>query len=257
LLKVISFNANGIRSAARKGFFTWLEGQDADFIAIQELKAKEEQLTELPYHSKYQAYYHCAVKPGYSGVAILSKHKPKSIIKSLGWDVADNEGRYIELEFANLVVASIYLPSGTSSTARQELKYEFMDKYYPILQKQFASDKPYIICGDLNIAHTKLDIKNWRNNQKSSGFLPEERDWMTQVLSELGCVDAYRYLYPDKEQYTWWSNRAGSWDRNVGWRIDYQLASTPIATKISMASVYREEKFSDHAPLIINYDIKP
>lgn len=254
-MKVISFNANGIRAAAKKGFFDWLKKQKADVICIQETKAQVHQLTDEIFHPKgYHCNYFDAEKKGYSGVAIYSKVKPKKITTGLGFKVADEEGRYIQADFDNISVVSIYLPSGTSGEHRQDLKYVFMDEYLKILKAQLKSKRNYIIAGDWNIAHQKIDIKNWRSNQKNSGFLPEERAWMDTLFSEVGYVDAFRYKYPEKVMYTWWSNRAGAWDKDVGWRLDYQVVSPNLKDKIKDAYNFREIKFSDHAPFIVEYE---
>ncbi|PCH57518.1 MAG: exodeoxyribonuclease III [Legionellales bacterium] len=254
-MRIISVNVNGIRATAKKGFFTWLADQDADIICLQEIKAHRDQLVDsIFYPTGYEHYFFSAEKKGYSGVAVYSKHKPTNVSTGLGWEMADTEGRYLQLDFGNLSVASIYVPSGTSSTERQELKYDFLQRYEKILSKQLKESRDYIICGDVNIVHQEIDIKNWRNNQKNSGCLPEERAWLDKLFNEIGYIDTFREKYPDKIQYTWWSNRANSWNNNVGWRIDYQLATPGLKDKIIEATVYREQQFSDHAPLIVDYD---
>lgn len=256
-MRIITANVNGIRSAANKGFFKWLEQQNADVVCLQEVRASHEQLTDKIFHPDgYETYFYCAEKKGYSGVAIYARAKPDKIIKGLGWDIADTEGRYIELCFGDLSVASIYLPSGSSGEERQQVKLAFLDKYMQILSDQFKHPRQYILCGDWNIAHKNIDLKNWRNNQNTSGFRPEERAWLDQLFETVGFVDAYRHFHPDKEQYTWWSQRAPrARENNVGWRIDYQIISPSLADKITYADVYSAEKFSDHAPLIIDYAI--
>lgn len=254
-MRIITINLNGIRSAASKGFFSWLDKQDADVICLQETRAHQIQLTDEIFKPKqYFSYFIDAEKKGYSGVGIYSKIKPNNISQGLGWQTADNEARYLQFDFANLSVASIYMPSGTSSDARQAVKYDFLAKYLEILKKQIKDGKHYVIAGDFNIAHKEIDLKNWRNNQKNSGFLPEERAWLDMIFNTVGFVDVFRYKYPTKEQYTWWSNRANAWANNVGWRIDYQIVTPNLAATILNATVYREEKFSDHAPLIVDYD---
>lgn len=256
-MRVITANVNGIRSAANKGFFTWLARQKADVICLQEVRAAEEQLTDQIFHPEgYHNYFSKVEKKGYSGVAIYSKQKPDKVVHGLGWNHADTEGRYLEASFGKLHIASLYLPSGSSGEDRQAIKIHFMEQYLPVLKKQINSGKEFIICGDWNIAHTKEDLKNWRGNQKSSGFLPEERAWLDTLINELGYVDAYRHLHPDKTEYTWWSNRSRvAWENNVGWRIDYQFITPGLAAKLKHAYVYRDEKFSDHAPLIIDYSL--
>lgn len=257
-MKVISFNANGIRSAAKKGFFDWLNKQKADVICFQETKAQEHQLKDhdIFYPKGYFCYYFDAdIKKGYSGVAIFTKHEPLKIKTGLGWEIPDLEGRYIQIDFPKLSIASIYLPSGTSGDARQAIKFDFLDKYMQILKKQLKHKREYIIAGDWNIAHQKIDLKNWKSNQKSSGFLPEERAWMDKLFNEVGYIDTFRYKYPEKIAYTWWSNRANAWNNNVGWRIDYQVVTPGLKDKINNIEIYRDEKFSDHAPLIVNYNL--
>lgn len=254
-MRIITANVNGIRATAKKGFFNWLATQDADIICLQEIKAQEEQLTDSVFFpKKYQHYFFSAIKKGYSGVAVYSKKQPIKVSTGLGWDTADLEGRYLQLDFKNYSVASIYMPSGTSSPERQQLKYDFMTRYEKILKQQLKQQREYIICGDINIAHNNIDIKNWRNNQKNSGFLPDERAWLDKLFNEIGYIDTFRQKHPEKVQYTWWSNRANAWNNNVGWRIDYQITTPGLRQKIIAANVYRDEKFSDHAPLIVDYD---
>ena len=256
-MKIISFNANGIRAAAKKGFYEWLSAQDADFVCIQETKAQTHQLididNELFFPNEFHCEYYDAEKKGYSGVAIYAKHKPQQVIKGLGFNDCDNEGRYIQFDYPNFSVVSIYLPSGTSGDERQQVKYNFLDKFEEHLNKLKAEEKDYIICGDYNIAHKQIDIKNWRSNQKNSGFLPEERSWLDKLFGPMGFCDAFRIVNQEADQYTWWSNRANAWANNVGWRIDYQVITQGLVAKVNSAEVYRETKFSDHAPLIITY----
>ena len=255
MAKIISANVNGIRAAAKKGLFDWLKKQDADVVCIQETKAQEHQLTDEIFCPKgYHCYYFDAEKKGYSGVALYAKQKPDNVITGLGWEVADTEGRYIQADFGNLSVASLYMPSGSSKEERQAIKFDFMDRYMPHLKDLRGMGREYIICGDWNIAHKKIDIKNWRSNQKNSGFLPEERAWMGQLFDEVGFVDAFRAINQEEAQYTWWSNRGRAWDNNVGWRIDYQVVTPGLKDKVKAVDIYKDERFSDHAPLIIDYD---
>lgn len=255
-MRVITFNANGIRSAARKGFYTWLMEQNADIVAIQETKAQEHQLTDDIFCPKgYHCFYKDAQKKGYSGVALYTKHKPDKVHTQLGWAPADDEGRYIQADFGNLSVASLYLPSGTSGEDRQAFKYQFLDHYLPILRKQLHKDKQWIITGDWNIAHKPIDLKNWKTNQKNSGFLPEERAWLDKLFDEVGYVDAFRVINQEPGQYTWWSHRGQAWAKDVGWRIDYQIISPNLLDKVKAVSIYKHERFSDHAPLIIDYQL--
>lgn len=254
-MRIITANLNGIRSAASKGFFEWLAMQNADIVCLQETRAQLEYLHDAIYRPQgYYCYFHDAEKKGYSGVGIYTRHIPDKISMGLGWDTADKEGRYIEAEFGNLAVASIYMPSGTSGEERQSLKFEFMGLYLKKLIELRNQNKNIIICGDWNIAHKPIDLKNWRSNQKNSGFLPEERAWLDQVFGEVGFIDAFRVVNQEPDQYTWWSNRARAWEKNVGWRIDYQVVSASLKDRIKSASIYREQKFSDHAPLIMDYE---
>jgi len=256
MIKVICYNVNGIRAAARKGFFDWLAKQNADFVCLQETKAQVAQLEDPMFTPEgYHCVYVDAEKKGYSGVALYSKKKPDNIVTTLGWSTADTEGRYVAGTFGKLTVASIYLPSGSSGEERQALKYEFMDHYMEILQGQQQEKQNFIICGDWNIAHKQIDIKNWRGNQKNSGFLPEERAWMDELFGPVGYVDAFRVVNQEAEQYTWWSNRGRARENNVGWRIDYQVISPALADKVKSVDIYKGQWFSDHAPLIIEYDI--
>jgi len=256
-MRVISINVNGIRAAHRKKFFIWLQKQDADIVCVQETKAQVEQLTEEIIKPKgYYSYFNDALKKGYSGVAIYSRIKPDKIIDKIGWREADDEGRYLQANFGKLSIVSLYLPSGSSSEERQIIKFDFLDRFISILKKMRRQKREYIICGDWNIAHKKIDIKNWKGNQKNSGFLPEERSWMDNLFNKLGMVDSFRIVNQEAEQYTWWSNRGQAWAKNVGWRIDYQIVTPGLKDKIRTASIYKDERFSDHAPLIIDYDLK-
>ena len=256
-MRVISINVNGIRAAHRKNFFIWLQKQDADIVCVQETKAQVEQLTEEIIKPKgYYSYFNDALKKGYSGVAIYSRIEPDKIIDKIGWREADDEGRYLQANFGKLSIVSLYLPSGSSSEERQIIKFDFLDRFISILKKMRRQKREYIICGDWNIAHKKIDIKNWKGNQKNSGFLPEERSWMDNLFNKLGMVDSFRVVNQEAEQYTWWSNRGQAWAKNVGWRIDYQIVTPGLKDKIRTASIYKNKRFSDHAPLIIDYDLK-
>lgn len=256
MLKVISINLNGIRSAAKKGFFDWMLAQDADVVCLQELKAQQNDLEHALFHPKgYHAYFHCAEKKGYSGVGIYSKLKPLNVTKGLGWHEADTEGRYVEADFGRYRVASLYMPSGTSGESRQSIKFDFLKRYATYLTSLSQQSQPFIICGDWNIAHKQIDLKNWRGNQKNSGFLPEERAWMDELFGTMEFVDAFRQVNQSEDQYTWWSNRGQAWAKNVGWRIDYQVVSKELRQAVQCATIYKDQRFSDHAPLIIEYNI--
>ncbi|MBV2234989.1 MAG: exodeoxyribonuclease III [Sterolibacterium sp.] len=257
MLRIISLNLNGIRSAQKKGVFDWLPGQDADILCVQELKAQAADMTpDMLAPAGYHGCFHHADKKGYSGVGIYSRQAPAQIIEGLGVAEIDAEGRYLEARFDKLSVISLYLPSGSSGEHRQAAKFAFLDVFLPHLAALRASGREIVICGDWNIAHREIDLKNWKSNQKNSGFLPEERAWLTRVIDELGWVDVYRQLYPEAtgEGYTWWSNRGQAWANNVGWRIDYQIATPGFAASARQASVYKAQRFSDHAPLVIDYD---
>ncbi len=257
MLRIISANLNGIRSATSKGFYEWLETQNPDFVCMQELKAQAgDMITGMLKPNGLHGYFHYAEKKGYSGVGIYSKRPADQVIEGLGQLDIDSEGRYLEVQIGNLSVISLYLPSGSSSEERQSVKFSVMERFYPHLAALIASGREVVICGDWNIAHKEADLKNWRGNQKNSGFLPAERAWMSLVFDELGWVDTYRYLYPDTTDacYTWWSNRGQAWAKNVGWRIDYQVATPGIALKARATSIFKEQRFSDHAPLIVDYD---
>ena len=254
-MRVITLNLNGIRAAFRKGFGEWLKKQDADLILLQETRIQPEQLTtEQTQIEGFQSYFSFAEAKGYSGVGIYSKKKPISVEKKVDWLDFDKEGRFLLLEFQDLFVLSLYLPSGTRSDERQIFKYETLDWFRGWSSSLVESGKQVLVCGDLNIAHQEIDLKNWKGNQKNSGFLPEEREWMTELFEVGGFNDVFRSLYPDLDMYTWWSNRGRAWEKDVGWRIDYQIATPKLAASAIEGSVYKEERFSDHSPLIIEYD---
>ncbi len=256
-MRIVSLNLNGIRSAVKKGVLDWLAKSDADLVCLQELKAQAADMSaEMLNPPGYFGYFHYAEKKGYSGVGIWSCKQPDQIIEGLGIADIDAEGRYIEVRFGNLSVVSVYLPSGSSGEERQAAKFAFMAHFAPHLEAMAKSGREVILCGDWNIAHTEKDLKNWKGNQKNSGFLPEERAWIGDLFTRQCWVDVYRRLYPEAEgdAYTWWSNRGQAWAKNVGWRIDYQIASPAIAGKARSGRVYKDERFSDHAPLIVDYD---
>lgn len=252
-MRIVSLNANGIRSAARKGFYDWLALQAADFVCIQETKAQREQLDSLYFPSDYHCEYVDAEKKGYSGVAIYARKPPLAIKTTMGFPACDSEGRYLQFDYDHFSVVSVYLPSGTSGPERQAVKFEFLTQFARHLQQLKQSGRELILCGDYNIAHRAIDLKNWRGNQKNSGFLPEERAWMDELFGPLGFVDAFRTINQSPEEYTWWSNRGQAWAKNVGWRIDYQVVTPQIGQKIKHVEIYRNTRFSDHAPLLIDY----
>jgi exodeoxyribonuclease-3 len=257
MLRIITLNLNGIRSAARKGVFDWLGRQAADIVCLQELKAQVGDMNRRFLNPEgFFGYFHYAEKKGYSGVGIYCRRQPDRIVEGLGIADIDAEGRYIQADFGRLSVVSVYLPSGASSPERQAAKFRFMARFRPLLDALARSGRDVLLCGDWNIAHREIDLKNWKGNLKNSGFLPEERAWIGDLFDAGGFVDVYRRLHPDAEgeAYTWWSNRGQARAKNVGWRIDYQVATPALAATARRAEVYKGEWFSDHAPLIIDYD---
>ncbi|RLA49570.1 MAG: exodeoxyribonuclease III [Gammaproteobacteria bacterium] len=256
MTRIITCNTNGIRAAARKGFFDWLQKEQADVVCIQETKAQEDQLTDPVFSPDgYHCYYNDAIKKGYSGTALYSKVKPQRVITRLGWDPADSEGRYLQADFKGLSVISLYVPSGSSSEEVLQKKLRFMAIFMEHLRALRRKRREFIICADWNICHQQIDLKNWRGNQKNSGFLPEERAWLDTLYDEVGYVDSFRLVNTEAEQYTWWSNRGRAWAKNVGWRLDYQVISPKLVDKVRGADIYKEERFSDHAPQIMEYDL--
>lgn len=260
LFKLTSLNLNGIRSAVSKGVDAWLETHAPDCICVQEIKAQMPDLAgRFEELAGLRGHFHLAEKKGYSGVGVYTRHEPSDVIAGCGVPEFDAEGRYVEARFdtpsRRFSVISCYFPSGSSGPERQEAKYRFLDAFYPILERMKA-ERDFILCGDINIAHQEIDLRNWKSNQKNSGFLPEERAWMTRVLDELQLVDVYRWLHPDTtgEAYTWWSNRGQAYANNVGWRLDYHLATPAIGQLARRTAIYKDEKFSDHAPITVEYD---
>lgn len=252
-MRIITLNANSIRNAAKKGFFDWLAQQNADVVCIQETRAQISQLDNSFFPAPFHCFYHDAQKKGYSGVAIYCKNKPDEIINGLGFEEIDREGRFIEARLGNLSVISLYLPSGSSGQERQNFKFSVLEQFKTYLDSVAESGRDIIICGDWNIAHKEIDLKNWRSNQKNSGFLPEERAWLDNVFANERWFDAFRLINQEPEQYTWWSNRGQAWAKNVGWRIDYQIITASLKNRVKTAQIYTEQRFSDHAPLTIDY----
>lgn len=259
MFKLTSLNLNGLRSATRKGLEAWMASLRADCICVQEIKAQAADVQgQLDQLAGLQGYFHYAEKKGYSGVGIYTRHEPSEVRIGYGNPEFDAEGRCIELRFdtptRKFSILSVYFPSGSSSEERQQAKFRFLASFHPHLMR-LRAEREFVLCGDVNIAHQAIDLKNWKGNLKNSGFLPEERAWMTNLLERDGLVDVYRRLHPDTtgDAYTWWSNRGQAWANNVGWRIDYQLASPALAAQAHTASVYKEQRFSDHAPLTVEY----
>jgi len=254
-MRVITLNVNGIRSAAAKGLFPWLARQDADVICLQEVRALESQFEghdiNLP---GYHAAYHPAERPGYSGVALYSREKPTRLLRGFGEREFDREGRYLEAQFPGISVVSLYLPSGSSGPERQASKDRFLEKFMPHLRSLKRKRRHYILCGDWNIAHREIDLKNWKANRKNSGFLPHERAWLDELFDEHGYIDAFRQVNQEPDQYTWWSQRGQARAKNVGWRIDYQVASPSLKGAVRAARIHTADRYSDHAPLIMDYE---
>ena len=253
-MRIINFNANGIRSAANKDFFAWLKKQKADVVCLQETKAQEDQLSDPAFRPDgHHCFYRDATtKKGYSGVAIYSRREPDEVRSKLGWAPFDDEGRYLEARYGKLSVVSLYVPSGSSGEERQQFKFKVMDWIAPIFAEWLASGREYVICGDWNIVHTRNDIKNWTSNQKNSGCLPEERAWLDNLF-KTGWVDSFRALKPDAVEYTWWSNRGAARANNVGWRIDYQIVSSALRARLKTCAITPAPRFSDHAPYAVDY----
>jgi exodeoxyribonuclease-3 len=266
-MRILSFNANGLRSAATKGFFEWFRAQDADVLCVQETKAQEHQLGApelIP--DGYRAFFKDAItKKGYSGVGIYTRRPPDEVRTTLGWAPFDDEGRYIEARYGNLSVVSFYIPSGSSGEIRQAFKFEVMRWLKPILDEWLRSGRDYVLCGDWNIVRARNDIKNWTSNQKNSGCLPEERAWLNAQIADAcgdgtpapahGWADSYRVLRPDASEYTWWSQRGAARANDVGWRIDYQLITPSLRDRVKACAIHKDPRFSDHAPYAVDYDL--
>ncbi len=254
-MRIVTLNLNGVRSAVNKGFLGWLAQQSADVVCVQELKAQDKDLTDaIRKPDGFHGYFHCAERPGYSGVGIYCRKQPDRLVAGIGIADIDAEGRYLEARFGNLSIVSLYIPSGSSSPERLAIKFSFMERCIDPLHKLATSGREIVICGDWNVAHKEIDLKNWRANQKNSGFLPEERQWFSSVIDRLGYVDVFRKLDERAEQYTWWSNRGQAWAKNVGWRNDPQTATPAIAATATSASIFKAARVSDHAPLSIDFD---
>ncbi len=256
-MQVMTFNCNGIRAAARKGFFDWLAERRPEVLCLQETKAQVDQLKGYPefFPQGYHCYYFDAERKGYAGTAIFSQREPDRVVRGIGWEPADREGRYIQADFGDLSVVSLYMPSGTSGDERQAVKMALLDEFLPHLRAMREDEREYIICADWNICHKEIDLKNWKANQKNSGFLPEERQWLDRLYDEIGLVDAFRLINQEPEQYSWWSMRGRAREKNVGWRLDYQVITPGLVPSVRDAFIDAEPFFSDHAPVTIDYDI--
>jgi exodeoxyribonuclease-3 len=263
VFRLVSLNLNGIRSAHTKGWAEWTAEVAPDCMGVQEVKAQAADVTgRFESIAGLTGHFHFAEKKGYSGVGLYTRHTPSDVIVGLGHEEFDAEGRWVETRFdrpgRKLSLISCYFPSGSSGDERQQVKFRFLDWMLPHLA-ELKADREFILVGDINIAHHEADLKNWKGNLKNSGFLPAERAWMTALLDPTGpagLVDVYRQLHPDTTDacYTWWSNRGQARAKNVGWRIDYQLATPGMAALARSASVYKDKWFSDHAPLTVDYD---
>jgi exodeoxyribonuclease-3 len=255
VFRVVTANLNGIRAAARKGFFRWMLAQAPDIVCLQETKAQEHQLPpealDVP---EFSTAFVDAQKKGYSGVAIYAKRAPDRIVRGLGIEEYDVEGRFVRMDFGDLTVASLYVPSGTSGPARQIVKEAFLDRFIAILAQMKSDGRRYIVCGDYNIAHREIDVFDPKSCSRVTGFLPQERAWFDDVIDGAGWVDAFRTVNAEPRQFSWWSNFPAAFERNLGWRIDYQLVTPNVAPAVRSASIYRDERFSDHAPVTIDYD---
>jgi exodeoxyribonuclease-3 len=253
-MKVITLNCNGIRSAARKGFYAWMQMQDADFVCLQETKAQEHQIPpESAAMAHYTAVFLDAEKKGYSGVAVYARKPPARIVRGLNWPDFDREARYLQLDYGMLSVVSLYIPSGSSGPARQEVKEDFLERFFVHLDRLRSDGRSYIVCGDFNVAHRDIDVYDPARCSRISGFFAHERRWIDRVIAELGWVDAFRRVDPAPGRYSWWSNFQGAFERNNGWRIDYQLVTPDVGRAVSAASIYRDTRFSDHAPVTVEY----
>jgi exodeoxyribonuclease-3 len=255
-MRIVTLNVNGIRAAARKGLFDWLARERADVVCLQEVRAQPDQIAAPQFRPRnFHCFYEPAQRPGYSGVALFARREPDAIVRGFGSTEFDREGRYLEARFGPLSIVSLYVPSGSSSEERQLAKFRFMTEFRVHLAKLRDDGRQYLLCGDWNIAHKEIDLKNWRSNQKNSGFLPEERVWLDELFGPAGFTDAFREVNPAPDQYTWWSNRGQAWAKNVGWRIDYQIGTPGLKGAAGRASIYKDSRFSDHAPLLMDFDL--
>jgi exodeoxyribonuclease III len=257
--RLVTLNLNGIRSAAAKGFVEWAESAGADCMGVQEVKAQAADVSgRFERMAGLHGHFHFAEKKGYSGVGVYAKKSPSAVITGFGHPEFDAEGRWVETRFdtakRKFSVVSCYFPSGSSGEHRQAAKFRFLATIFPHLLK-LKQEREFVLVGDINIAHHEIDLRNWKSNQRNSGFLPEERAWLSQLLGA-GLIDVFRALNPKPDQYTWWSNRGQAWAKNVGWRLDYHLATPGIAAYARREQIYLDRRFSDHAPVLIDYDFR-
>ena len=255
LMRIITVNVNGIRAAAKKGFFEWLATQQADVVCIQETKAQIDQLGDPIYHPDgFHCYYYDAERKGYSGTAVYSRIEPQNVQFGLGWEPCDSQARYLQVDFEGISVVSMYVPSGSSNEEALARKLSFHDQIMPHFKAMRRERREYVICADWNTCHKPIDLKNWKANHKNSGFLPIERAWLDQLFDEVGYLDGFRLLNQEPDQYTWWSNRGQAYAKNVGWRLDYPVITPALADKAKAVDIYKAQRFSDHAPVIFDID---
>lgn len=255
-MKIITYNVNGIRSAMSKNWMGWLQASDADVVCLQEIKATPDVLTDLHLVEQlgYEHYWYPAEKKGYSGTAILTKRTPKHVEYGCGISDYDREGRNIRVDFDEVSVMSTYFPSGSSGEERQDFKFKFLDEFGEYLNYVKTTCPNLVVSGDYNICHKAIDIHNPKSNANSSGFLPAEREWMENFVQS-GFVDTFRHVNPEPHNYTWWSFRANARAKNLGWRIDYNMATTPLQDKIKRAAILPEARHSDHCPVLLELDL--
>lgn len=250
-MKIITYNVNGLRAAIRKGLIDWFKATDPDILCLQEIKCLPEDIDEKVFEELgYKCYWFPAEKKGYSGVATISKISPQSVCVGCDIDLYDREGRILRLDFETFSVVNVYMPSGSAGDERQRFKLKWLDDFYDYIMLLKQTLPNLIICGDYNICHRPIDIHNPKANANSSGFTPEERNWMAKYF-ESGFVDAFRQFNPEPHQYTWWSYRAGARKKNLGWRIDYHSVTETIANKLKRVAILKEAYHSDHCPVLL------
>ena len=254
-MKIATFNANGIRAAAKKGFWSWFKQMDIDILGIQETKIQENQINSMEYKLMgYHDYWHSAEKKGYSSVGTLSKQEPVKVVKGIGKEIYDIEGRVLRTDFENFSVVNVYIPSGTSGEHRHEFKMKFLKDFKSYLDDVRETQENLIVLGDYNIVHTRLDIHNPDRTDNPSGYRPDERAWLDEFYSD-GFYDAFRLIYPEEILFSWWSYRAGSRQRNKGWRIDHISVTDSLKNKVKDVKFYKDPVFSDHCPVVVDIDL--
>jgi exodeoxyribonuclease-3 len=253
-MKIITFNLNGIRSAINKGFYEWVEKELPDVLCIQETKAQPDQIDILKFKELgYETYIHSAEKKGYSGVAIFTKEKPDFVKSGIGISKFDAEGRLLRVDFGDITLINSYFPSGTMGDVRQAVKMEYLESFQKFIDKLKKERPNIIVSGDFNICHKEIDINKPENKKGVSGFLPEEREWVTQFL-ESGFIDVFRYFDPSPEKYTWWSYRARAREKNLGWRIDYHMVTNSLKSRLKDTVIFNEVYMSDHCPVLVDIE---